>query len=87
MSRPPTNAGVPFQRTGNAGSGELGRRLKAERIRRGFTVSRLAGFAGLEQAAITGIENRMTDPRLSTMVKLAKALDCSVDYLVGLEDE
>lgn len=30
---------------------------------------------------------KMDNPRMSTLVELCKALDCSADYLIGLSDD
>ena len=37
-------------------------------------------------ACITGFENRGVIPSLKNAMILAQTLDCSIDYLCGLED-
>ena len=74
----------PYQN--KEGGGEFGKRLKAERIRRGFQLAPFAAETGLAMASLTGFENRFVMPSLANAIKLAKALDCSLDYLCGLED-
>lgn len=75
---------APFQY--KEGKGEFGKRLKDERIRRGFRLERFAAEVGVDHTAISGYENRGCEPKLSILVEMARVLDCSLDYLCGLEE-
>jgi transcriptional regulator with XRE-family HTH domain len=68
------------------GLGEFGQRLKAERIRRGFTVRDFAAQVGVDPSLIGAAENRGATPNFWTIVGMAQVLECSIDYLAGLED-
>jgi DNA-binding XRE family transcriptional regulator len=68
------------------GSGTFGRRLKDERFRRGFTLEEFAGAVGCAVCTVTAAENRNVMPRLRIVIEMAQVLNCSIDYLVGLED-
>jgi transcriptional regulator with XRE-family HTH domain len=65
----------------------MGTRLQALRQRAGLTQQGLATKAGLSISAITALEYRVRDdPRLSTLLALAKALGCTMDELTaGIE--
>jgi transcriptional regulator with XRE-family HTH domain len=76
----------PYAKQGNPGFGALGQRMKAERIRMGFQVRAFAAETGIDQAQITSYENRGVVPSLMNLIAIAKALDCSLDWLCGLED-
>src|SRR5580765_8167247 len=61
----------------------IARWLRAARKRRGWSRETLAHYAGISGAAIAQIESgRRADPRVSSLVRLADALDVSVDELV-----
>ena len=61
----------------------LGRRVTWLRQQHHVTQEELAQRAALSQAAVQAIEQgARPDPRLSTVVKLADALDVSLDDLV-----
>jgi transcriptional regulator with XRE-family HTH domain len=64
----------------------VGERLKSERIRRGFKVYDFAAAIGVDQVTLTGIENRGVDTKVSILMRCAEVLDCSMDWLCGLED-
>lgn len=72
-------------RTG-PGKGVLGQRLKAERIRRGFQLRVFADAVGIQVSQITAFENRGVMPSLKNAIALAVGLECSLDWLCGLED-
>jgi transcriptional regulator with XRE-family HTH domain len=62
-------------------------RLKALRKERGYTRYRLSKLSGLSQEGIAILERPKADPKLSTLLKLAKALDVKVCQLVHHESE
>jgi transcriptional regulator with XRE-family HTH domain len=68
------------------GFGEFGKRLKAERVRRGFALRDFAAQVGVHVSTITAIENRSAMPKFLIVVEMAQVLECSIDYLAGLED-
>lgn len=57
------------------------------RAKRGLTVRELAEKSGLTQAAITRIETGKTKPYLSTLGKLANALEIELEELTELMGE
>jgi transcriptional regulator with XRE-family HTH domain len=67
----------------------IGARIKRQRRLRRFTQAELAARAGVRQAHISLLEaDQRCSPRADVIVRLAKALDCSTDYLLGMyEDE
>ncbi len=69
------------------GKGVLGYRLKKARMDKGMDLIELSRQSGINVSTITGFENRRMMPRLDTIIALAMVLNCSLDYLVGLEDE
>ena len=62
---------------------KIGDNLKQKRIRRALTQEDLAQRAGLTTASVARIERNETEPRMSTLRKLAKALDIDPAELVG----
>lgn len=62
------------------------RRLKELRDKRGWNQSDLASEAGLTPSAISQFESGEREPRFSSIVKLAHALEASPAYLAGLEE-
>ena len=60
------------------------RNLKKFRNRKGWSQEKLAREAGISYQTLIKIEqNRIKNPRLETLIKLAKALCVSLDKLVG----
>jgi len=60
------------------------RNLKKLRNKRGWSQERLAREASISYQTLIKIEqNRIKNPRLETLIKLAKALGVSLDRLVG----
>ena len=64
----------------------FGDRLKQERLRRRFGLKEFADLVGCAHVQVTGAENRGVTPSLKTVIAMAEVLDCSIDYLAGLED-
>jgi len=56
-------------------------RLAQIRIERHITTAALAKKSGVNQSTITRIENNMEDPRLSTLVAIARALHVTITDL------
>lgn len=65
----------------------LSSRLQAARKRLDLSQSQLAEEAGLQQSAIAQFERGHRVPSVGNLRRLAVALDCTADYLLGLDDE
>jgi transcriptional regulator with XRE-family HTH domain len=61
---------------------KIGDNLKRQRIRKALTQEELARRAGLTTASVARIERNETEPRMSTLRKLAKALEVDPAELV-----
>ena len=58
-------------------------RLRTLREQRGLTLRALKKISGVAVSALAKFESGKGDPRLSTLVRLSKALSCSVAELIG----
>ena len=68
--------------------GELfGRRLREVRQKRGLTQQAVADRAGMSLTYISNMEHGFKVPSLTTIIRLAVALDCKVMDLVGAFDK
>ncbi|HEX7151421.1 MAG TPA: helix-turn-helix transcriptional regulator [Thermoanaerobaculia bacterium] len=68
--------------------GELfGRRLREVRQKRGLTQQAVADAAGMSLTYISNMEHGLKVPSLTTIIRLAVALDCKVMDLVGAFDK
>ena len=61
----------------------VGQRIKAAREAKGLTQSALADAADVRQGQISKIENGDGSATIETVMRLAAALEVSVDFLVG----
>lgn len=60
--------------------------IKKLRNKKGWSQERLAREADISYQTLIKIEqNRVKNPKLQTLIKLAKALSVSLDKLVGVE--
>ena len=57
--------------------------IKAIRANRGLSQRQLAELSGVHHVSLARIEMGVLDPRLSTLLKLAKALKVTMSELVG----
>ena len=64
-----------------------GNRLRDIRDARGLTQKDLANRVGMSDQQIYRYETDKSDPTGEALAKISKALDVSVDYLLGLVDE
>ncbi|HLM78517.1 MAG TPA: helix-turn-helix transcriptional regulator [Rubrobacteraceae bacterium] len=60
----------------------IGRGVRAKRVARFWTQEQLAREAGISQKALSKIENDEVEPRFSTIIRLAEALDVDPSELV-----
>jgi transcriptional regulator with XRE-family HTH domain len=60
----------------------IGERLKRQRTRRALTQAQLAERAGVATATVARIERNEIEPRMTTLDKLAKALEVDPAELV-----
>jgi transcriptional regulator with XRE-family HTH domain len=61
---------------------QFGENLKRLREGAGLTHLRLSLLSGVDGASISKLENGLTDPRLSTLVRLATGLDVELSELI-----
>ena len=61
-------------------------RLKNLRIEKGLTQPQLAEKIGVSNGMISFWENGVHEPTVAYVIKLAKVLEASSDYLLGLTD-
>jgi transcriptional regulator with XRE-family HTH domain len=61
----------------------FGKLLRELRKAKGWTRYRLAKESGLTQEGLRRLEKRNADPKLSTLLKLASALEVGVQDLAG----
>lgn len=61
-------------------------RLKEFRKEKGLSIEKLAKQTNLSKSAISRWELGQAEPVASSVIILAKFFNCSVDYLLGLED-
>jgi transcriptional regulator with XRE-family HTH domain len=64
------------------GAVKIGRRLRAERTRRFLTQDALAEKAGISQKQLSKIENDEAEPRFSTILALAEALEVNPEVFL-----
>lgn len=62
-------------------------RLIEMRKLRDLTQEALTEIMGIGQQQISRYETGTSDPSLAVIKKMAQALDCPVDYLIGLTDD
>jgi len=65
----------------------FGRRLRELREKYGVTQHDLAVASGLTEAYISNMENGFAVPSLTTVLRIAVALDCKVTALVSVFDK
>ena len=68
------------------GADRFGRHLRALRDARGWTQTELAKAVGIDRSMIGNYELGLHYPPIPTLVKLAKALDTTVDRLLGTDE-
>ena len=63
---------------------KIGKRIRAERKARGWTIPQLAEKAGIDEKTIGRTENEVSSPTLYTFCALCRALDLCADEVLGL---
>lgn len=63
-----------------------GNRITRARERAGLTRKQLAAQIDVALSTLAGYENGGSDPKSEGLYKIAKACNCSVDYLLGLTE-
>lgn len=66
---------------------DIGNRIKELRIKRGYTQQILATKINKSKATISSYEKDIQLPPLEVAIDIACALNVSLDYLVGIEQE
>lgn len=56
--------------------------LRAERVRRKWSMRRLAAGAGLTQAMISLLENNLRNPSLDTLLRITSALQLNLGQVI-----
>jgi len=65
---------------------EIGRRIKASRINKKFTLEQLANQTGFTKGYLSRIEKSEKSPPLSTLGTISRALGITISFLVGEEE-
>ena len=65
----------------------LGQRIKAVRIRKGYTQEQLAEVMCIPKSTISAYENDKVDIKGSVLVELSEHLDTTPNYLLGVEEK
>ena len=63
---------------------DIGERIKEERIKAGMTQKQLAEAAGVAMVTVSQYERGLREPRPTQLQAIAKALNLTIDMLMGL---
>ena len=66
---------------------DIGRRIKASRINKKFTLEQLANQTGFTKGYLSRIEKSEKSPPLSTLGIIARILGITISFLVGEEEQ
>ena len=61
---------------------QIGRNIAKARHKAGFTQDYVSAEAGIHRGNLSDIENGKVDPKISTLIKISKILDCSLESLL-----
>lgn len=61
--------------------------LKAERARNGLSAREVADLVGVSEGSVLNWEQGISEPRATSLLKLAQIYRCTPDYLLGLTTE
>lgn len=62
----------------------LGERIRSERLRMAMSLDELANRSGMSKTGLWQIEKGKSEPGAQTIVAIARALDLTSDYLLGV---
>lgn len=62
-------------------------RVKELRIEKGFSQKKLGDLIGVSKVSIFNYENGLQLPSVEILIKLANVLNCSIDYLLGINSD
>lgn len=65
---------------------KLAERIENLRTQKNMSQVNLATLIGISQESISAMERGVSNPKLSTLLKMSEVLECSIDYLVGVSD-
>ena len=65
----------------------LGEAIKKARKERNLTQEQLGNLVGVQKAQISKIEHSLSDARLTTILKVFKALNAKINFYVELLDQ
>lgn len=66
---------------------DFAKQLKTVRIERGLKQKDLAELLHIDNRQISKLETSYVEPNLQLLARIADALQCSVDYLLGRESD
>ena len=67
---------------------DIGQRIKAKRIEKGFTQEQLSEISGISQKHISRIEQGYHDTHFTMIYKIAKALNVPIDaFAIDFEED
>ena len=64
----------------------FGQKLKLLRKKRGLTERQLGECLNFSNQSVSFLENGEREPKLDTLIAIAKFFDVSVDYLLGISE-
>lgn len=62
---------------------KLGKHLLVKREQRGYSQEELGELSGIANTMICRFEKGRSRPNIENLVRLAEALNCTTDYLLG----
>ena len=62
-------------------------KLRELRLEKGKTQAELALLLGTSRQVYANYENKINEPSLDMLARLADIFECSIDYLLGREDD
>ncbi|MHC1706098.1 MAG: helix-turn-helix domain-containing protein [Bacteroidales bacterium] len=65
----------------------IGEAIKQARKERNLTQDELGQLVGVKKAQISKLENRLTDARFETIIKVFKALNAKINFNIELLDQ
>lgn len=75
------------RKTHEHGATPFGDRLKKMRVQRDIGLVEFARLVGIHYSAVARMENQGVKPGWDTAVAIAQVLECSLDYLAGMEPQ